>query len=292
MNRLDLDPIYFSSRTWARRIKDWIAQARAAGQATPFLDGNVAVMRQILTHPDTGPRMVVNIGADALLKFVETNDYKNIYDKPVVGGRRREPTKERIEVDRLLGLGAAASNSYFGAVALGGAGVRFYGEYCMVIKRSRVGGTTRLFDRDSYDLLQAPLAERGPTRTSRIVGALRGQWDKDLVDMLIMRALPRLPPTQHLITVGNVSGLIMSDQEFVEVHLVDKIGLEHIEEIRQLPEEAAIESSILSRRRDRQSPTLVEIRWVAQRRRVLRDLARKGLHFRIASLHGKGYQWN
>ena len=101
-----------------------------------------------------------------------------------------------------------------------------------------------------------------------------------------------MPPTQHLITIGNVSGLVMSDQEFVEVHLHGKVGLAHIEEIRQRPEEAAIELSILGRRRARQSPTLVEIHWVAQRQRVLRSLARKGLGVRVASLHGKGYQWS
>ena len=37
-----------------------------------------------------------------------------------------------MEVDDKLGIDA--ERTYFGAVALGGAGVRYYGEYCMVLR--------------------------------------------------------------------------------------------------------------------------------------------------------------
>lgn len=287
----ELDPVYFGPRTWARRIKDWAKQARLKGQVTPFLEENLRVIRQMLTQSDTGPRMVVNIGADALLSFLESNDYKNIYEMPVVGGQRREPTKERVEVDRLLELDRQPLRCYFGAVALDGAGVRFYGEYCMVVGPGRVAGrNTRTFDRDSYDLLLAPLVGWSINRTRRLVAALRGNWDTDLVDMLIMKMLPRLPAAQHLITVGNISALVMSDQEFVEVHLLDKIRLVDLEEIRQTPNDAVVEATILARKRTGHSPSLVEMRWIEQRQQVMSRLAQRSIALRTVLVQARS-QW-
>jgi hypothetical protein len=291
MSTPELDSVYFSPRPWAKRVHDWVKHARANGRAPSFLDANLGVIRQLLGHPETGPRMVINIGADALLSFLSSDNYKNIYENPVVGGKPRSPSKERHTVDELLGLEPDASAYYFGAVALDGAGVRFYGEYCMVIKASRIAADTRVFDRDSYDLLQPPLADRGAAKTRRIVSALKGTWGDDLVGMLIMKILPRLPAVQHLITAGNVSGLVISDQEFVEIHLKDKIHQVHVEEIRQSPDAASIEAAIASRRRSRQPPTIVEVRWVEQRRRVFARLAQKSIPFRIVTLQSRGYQW-
>ncbi|MEP6722005.1 MAG: hypothetical protein ABJA77_11200 [Variovorax sp.] len=287
-----LDPLYFGTQGWAQRVATWMSNANSAPSATPFLDGNVRLIRHSLMHSDaTGPRMVVNIGADALLSFLATGDYRNIYAQPVVGGKRRSPTKERVAVDGLLELEGGGANHYFGAVALDGTGVRFYGEYCMAIQPARVTADTRLFDRDSYDLLQAPLADPDPQKAGEIVSALRGQWGADLADMLIMKMLPRLPPVQHLITAGTISGLVLSDQEFVEVHLEDKILTQDIEEIRQSPDADAVEAGIVNRKRNRQSPTLVEMRWVEQRMRVRAQLLQQGVGYRVVTFQGRGYQW-
>jgi len=289
VKRLPLDAVYFGNRTWRQRLREGLKRVRSNASDAPFIDGNIAIIRQILMHTDTGLRMVINIGADALLSFLTTGGYKNIYEEPVIGGKRHTPTPERVAVDTLLGLDGP--QTYFGAVALGGTGVRFYGEYCMVIKPSRVDAATSVFDRDSYDLLLPPLAGWSASRTKKIVGALSGKWSDDLAEMLIMKMLPRLPGAQHLITVGNVSALVMSDQEFAEVHLAGKIRLADVEEVRQSPDEVAIESAILNRKRSRRSPTLVEIRWVEQRHRALAELAKHSMRYRIVTLHGKGYQW-
>lgn len=291
MKPLELDPVYFRPRSWGRRVQDWLRQVNGGRQAAPFLLGNLEVIRQILAHPEIGLHMTVNIGADALVSFLRSGDYKNIYENPVVGGKRRAPSKERKEVDALLGFGAEASKYYFGAVSLGGTGVRFYGEYCMVIRNSRVTGLTRIFDRDSYDLLQPPLSGRGVAKMKRIVKALSGTWGKDVIDMIVMKTLPRLPAAQHLITVGSVSSLVMTDQEFVEVQLKDKIHRADLEEIRMSPDESAIEASILNRKRSGQPLTLVEVRWVRQRRQVLSQVARDSIPLRIVTAPGKGYQW-
>jgi hypothetical protein len=290
MIRRELDRVYFSNRRWDERVEDWV-RLHDRGDDESFLGGNLAVVREVLSDEETGLRMVINIGPDALLSFLITNDYKNIYEKPVIGGKQRTPTQERQDVDTLLGFGPQAQDFYFGAVALGGGGVRYYGAHCMVLKASEVPPDTRLFDRDSYDLLQSPLSGWDQQRTQEIADQLRGTWSKDVVEMLIMKMLPKLPDTQHLITAGSLSALVIADQEFVEVHRSGKIYREHLEEVRDAPEEVAVEMTILNRKRSGQSPTAVEIRWVAQRHKVLQALARNRIAHRVVTLHGAGYQW-
>ena len=288
MIRKDLDPIYFSDRGWDERVEEWI-RTNDTGDAVSFLSGSLDVVREVLSQKETGLRMVINIGPDALLSFLATNDYKNIYEKPVIGGTERNPTKERKEVDELLGFGPQVIDFYFGAAALGGTGVRYYGAHCMVLKE--VPPDTRLFDRDSYDLLQPPLSDWDPSTTQKIAKWLGGTWSSDVVDMLIMKMLPKLPATQHLITAGSISELVITDQEFVEVHRNRKIHRADLEEIRESPEEAAIEMTILNRRLGRRSPTAVEIRWVVQRHNVLQAVTRNGIAHRVVTHHGTGYQW-
>jgi hypothetical protein len=289
MRARPLDAVHFSLRPWEWRAKEWVRRAQADKQHKPFLEGNVALIREILSDPDIGIRMVVNIGPDALLSFLRSGSYRNIYERPAIGGEPRQPDPERITVDGLLGIDAP--NTYFGALALEGAGVRYYGAYCMVIDRNAVDGETRLFDRDSYDLLVPPLAGRSPPRTRRIVESLKGRWATDAVDMLVMKMLPRLPASQHLITVGNVSRLVMNDQEFVEVHREAPIGIGQLEEIRHSSDDAAVEAWIRSRARQSQAPSLVEMLWVSSREAVSRELERVGVPERVVSGRHGGEPW-
>ena len=290
MNRRELDPIYFSDHGWHDRVETWIG-TYDRGASESFLGGNLVVVREVMSRKETGLRMVVNIGPDALLCFLATNDYKNIYEEPVIGGKKRTPTPERQRVDTLLGFGPNATSLYFGAAALGGGGVRYYGAHCMVLKAEAVPPTTRIFDRDSYDLLQPPIAGRDGSETAMIAQCLRGTWQSDLVEMLIMKMLPKLPSAQHLITAGTISELVITDQEFVEVHRQGKIRRTDLEEVREAPEEVAVEMTILNRKLCARCPTAVEIRWVRQRHKVLRALTRHRIPHRVVTLHGAGYQW-
>ncbi len=285
-----LDELYFGLRAWGARVGQWMKRAQADDHPRPFLEGNVALIRDLLGDAETGVRMVINIGPDALLAFLRSDTYRNAYDIAVIGGPARGPEQARLDVDALLGIDAA--NTYFGALALDGAGVRYYGAHCMVIGRAHVADDTPLFDRDSYDLLVPPLAGRSPARTQRIVRSLRGRWADDAVEMLIMKLLPRLPAQQHLITVGNVSRLVMSDQEFVEVHRHGSIRIAHLDEVRHAQEDAALEAWVYGKARQRQSPTLVELRWLGQRDAVSRALRGARVPQRLASRQGKGDPWS
>jgi len=284
-----LDDGYFSAASWKTRVKEWLSRENETANDNPFLEGNVQIVRQIMEDSDSGLRVVVNISADALLSFLRDGRYRNLYEEPVIGGTRKGPSPERIKVDGYLGLGANAKDYYFGAVALGGTGVRFYGEYCMVLNPSAVEPDTQLFDRDSYDLLVAPLSDRRDL--NQLINRLKGTWKGDVVDMLTLKLLPELRGSNRLITTGTVSELALHDQEFVEVHHHKTITPASIEEVRQSPDEVAMEARVLARNNAGFAFTAVELRWWEQREQVVRALEERGIRYRIVTLHGRGYQW-
>jgi hypothetical protein len=285
MSHPELDPVYFSDDPWGVRVQSWLA-----GKDESFLEGNRQLIRQIMENEESGLRMVVNISAQALLGFLAARKYYNLYENPVIGGVRREPSKEREKVDRLLEFGEEARNFYFGAAALGGTGVRFYGEYCMAMKPSRIDKqTTRLFDRDSYDLLLSPLKDEPDVDV--LAKQLKGNWGSDLMDMLTLKLLPELRGANRLITTGTVSEMILHDQEFVEVHRQQSIFPSDIEEVRHSPDEIAMEARIQSLGNAGIPPTAVERLWLRQRLEVVKALEREGIRYRVVTLHGRGYQW-
>lgn len=286
-----LDAVHFSTRPWRWRVAEWLRRARADGRPAPFLDGNVAAIRAMLSDAAGGLRMVVNIGPHALLSFLRGGRYLNVYEKPTIGGAPPgDVPPERVEVDTLLGINAP--KTYFGALAFGGAGVRYYGCYCMVMQPERMRPTTGLFDRDSYELLAPPLAGRSPARLRLVVRALRGVWSDDAVEMVLLKLLPRLPRSQqHLLTVGHVSRLVLSDQEFVEVHRPAPITPVDLAEVRQSAADVTLEADIRERSRRGHTPDLVELQWLESRDRVADELRRRGIRGRIAAHPGQGEAW-
>jgi hypothetical protein len=278
-----LDPVYFSTDEWRDRVSAWLRSQ----QPDPFVDGNLLLVRQIMEHAESGLRVVINITAHALLSFLAERRYRNLYESPIIGGARRQVSPERQRVDTLLELDPPVQ-FYFGAVALGGTGVRFYGEYCMVLHPSEIDRATQVFDRDSYDLLLPPLVSQ--PEEDAIAKRLRGTWS-DVVDMLTLKLLPELRGSRRLVTTGTVSEMILRDQEFVEVHKRGPIRPDSIEELRQSPDEVAIEACIAARSVAGFPPTGVELRWLQRREEVVRALEAEGVAYRIVTLHGRGYQW-
>jgi len=277
------DAVYFSQRPWSQRVGKWLAKHGSEG----FSQGNRDVVERILIDPDTGLRMVVNISAASLLCVLEEGRYRNLYDRPMIGEERREPSPERLEVDGKLGI---TPTTYFGAVALGGTGVRFYGEYCMVIRRERVPPDTRLFDRDSYDIVLDPIKSLGlgPPQLRSVLG---GRWASDVVPMAMLRVLPELGHESRLVTSGTVSEAVLRDQEFIEVHLDGSFGVDDIEEVRQSPDETSLELTIFERERHSLPNSLTELEWARRRADVARQLDAHGVRHRVVTLHGRGYQW-
>ncbi|HVW25727.1 MAG TPA: hypothetical protein VHC69_10175 [Polyangiaceae bacterium] len=170
---------------------------------------------RILTAEQPGLRPVVNIGAGSLCEFLKEDRYRNAYERPRVDDVEVKPSANRELVDTLL-FGEERSQYYFGSVSLGGTGCRFYGEYCMVLKRER-SMDAKVFDRNSYDLLTPPLS-LSEDRLGMVV-ALRGTWRDDITSMLTAKVAPELPEENRLTTPGQVSDLVSRDEDFAEVHL-------------------------------------------------------------------------
>src|SRR5262249_10088019 len=129
-----MDGVYFRrGSTWGDRLRDWLAQQTTGKE---FLEANAAAIERWLG--EHGCRIVVNAPAIALLAILNGDKYKNKYELARIG-QASPPSERRVVVDQLLGFVPDGRDWYFGAVAVGGAGVRFYGEYCLVLKKTAAG---------------------------------------------------------------------------------------------------------------------------------------------------------
>jgi hypothetical protein len=291
------DPIYFSAASWDDRVAQWIA----ATKNEEFADDNARVVRQVISNPDSGLAVVVNIGTTALLKLLPDGRYLNLYERPVVGGARQEPSKERIDVDSAMGINGP--DVYFAALALGGCGVRFYGEYCLVLILDRIDSDPQMFDRDSYDILLPPFTEQPDPQL--LIQRLIGHWSTDRYAMTLMKVLPELDHQRNVVTTGTVSELVLKDQEYIEIHLHPArasndrnpqgvkggFGRDDIAELRESPDEVAIATRLRERSDDGLLLTDVEYEWLLRRECVTRTVAAAKLPARVVTQHGRGYQW-
>jgi hypothetical protein len=274
-----LDP----ARSWAERLQQAID--RTAGDR--FKEANVTLLRSLLAAEQPGLRAMVNIGPQALRMVLSSGRYLNAYERPRIAGKARNASAKRRAVDRLV-FGKDARNFYFGAVSMGGAGVRFYGEYCMVLRPSHIT-RARLFDRNSYDLASPPLSEIADQ--GALVKALRGEWRTDLEPMLALKVLPLLPDHERLTTPGQVAEQVQRDEDFVEVHTDAPFGPEHLEEVRRSHEEG-VAGLELERQVDQGIKyTMSELRWLGERRRAEKELARRRIRLKSVTTTGRGSRW-
>jgi hypothetical protein len=252
-----------------------------------FRTANAEIVPRILSAEHPGLRAVINMGARSLASFVTEGRYKNAYERPRVEGVEVGPSSRRVMVDTLL-FGTEASKRYFAAVSLGGIGCRFYGEYCVVLKQER-GRESAVFDRNSYDLTAPPLEDIEDKKS--IVDALRGEWERDVIDMVTAKVLPELPATNRLATPGQVSDLVLRDEDFAEVHLSGAITPDAIEEVRKSPEESSLTGDCLDRYRSGYLPDPAELVWAQSRQETERLLREQAIQTRVVAIAGRGFRW-
>ena len=277
------DEVYFSDRSWSERVTAWIKTNEAQG----FSSENAALVRRVLSDDDTGLRIVINITPGALTSVLREGEYKNLYEHPVIGGAAKEVPASRLTVDEALDLD---EHTYFGALALGGSGVRFYGQYCLVLRPDHDDASTHLFDRDSYDILFPPLATDHPADVD-LVACLRGTWVDDRLDMAMLKVLPEIRHDNRLVTSGTISDLLLRDQEFIEVHLHGSIGIDRLEEIRESPDDATTELAILERSRNGLRTSTVDREWIRRRALLAELMDHRKIPHHVVTIYGKGYQW-
>ena len=208
----ELDPIYFHKSTWSQRLNKWLKER--APEFGDFYRANESNIASSILEGETALKMVVNISPEALLGFLSKNRYENTYERKAAIGEHQKVNRIRDSVDRAL-FGNHAPKYYFGAVALGGCGVRFYGEYCLVIRDDVVEPSTQIIDRNSWDMEFEPLKK---FKKKEVVKRLRGKWRADATHIAKLKVLPQLSDALRLTTTGTVSDAILHDESFIEIH--------------------------------------------------------------------------
>jgi len=239
--------------------------------------------------PKTGLRMVVNIPAHAFLEFLREHRYRNWYELDVVGGKPARPDPMRQEVDALIFEDRDPSDFYFGALALGGTGVRFYGEYCLVLEDASVPKETQILDRDSFELRWPPLSSDPDPKA--LAARLKGTWDPDAVPMAITKVLPGFDRADRRATVGQISDALLRDEDFVEVHKRGTFEPGEVHEVRVGSQDVALEEHIHGRETHGHPPTFEEMLWTARREEVERASEEAGCRHRVVSSIGRTERW-
>jgi hypothetical protein len=259
------------------------------------------------TERAQGARMCVNMAAAHVPEFVQRGgSYKNAYDLDkearIVGAPSNVLSETRRVVDSLLPLPATqtAESTYFGAVETTGCGVRFYGDFCLVLCRTSVPGDTVILDRNSYDLVRPPLnswrAEPKSKVTARelqnksgIVEAqkLAGEFTKDLPSMVMVNLAKRGRLGDRRLTIGQLSDCVLDDEDYIEVLKANTFTIEDIDDVRTSAAEAAAESLIGDHLNRGPPPNFAELLWRSQRRRAASVLRLAARSVRIVTTSGR-----
>lgn len=289
MAQTALDIRYFNDDAWSVRARDWVA-----ADPDPFVAAHAAVVRAVVGWEGANVQVVVNLGPTAMLALLAGEPYVNLYERPLVGGVRREPSRTREQVDAALDL--VGKDTYFAALAIGGVGVRFYGEYCVVLDVAQIDGDPGLFDRDSYEIVFPPFA--GRPDLARLVGQMSATWD-ERVDVLVLKVLPTVTSRHRKVTAAVVADAVLGDQDFVEVHLhpdrraTDRgcFVLDAVTEIRRAAVDLTLADWLESRRHAGEMLTDEELLFLRQREDVAAGLARTRTPVTVAGAAAGGYGW-
>ena len=279
-----LDPLYFNDYPWEIRAADWAQQA-----PSPFTSTNAAAIRRVAQDV----RVVVNVGPVALLALLRGEPYVNTYERALVGGDHG-PSNVRERVDAAVGI--SGPDTYFGALAVSGVGVRYYGEYCLVLDIDAIDDSPGLFDRDTYEIEYPPFA--GRTDRDRLIAQMRAQWD-ERQHLLLLKVLPTLKSEHRPASTGVLASAVLTDQDFVEVHMrpdrrslaAGCFELASVNEVRLDPVDLALADWLSTRWSDAELLTDEEMAFIRQRDDVQTGLARAGTRVRVIGGAAGGTRW-
>lgn len=314
---------------WAKDLEAEIqtklsgAQPADALELESYVRANVDSVKQLLRGigPDdslpgagAGARIVFNMSCkhvpalcgDDASGTPET--YKNAYDLGKASAKRQVVDTAIENVCQPRNPGVAKENMYFAAVETTGTGIRFFGDLCLVMQfrpewrtdtvpaslsQLSTDESAVVLERNSYDLVRAPLAERirvasdPDMERESIAAAWVGTWTRDLLDMVALRVLRELPVEKRRWTSGEIARVVLDDEDYFEVLFPRTFSASEIMEVRTSASDAAAEGDIADRERTGESPGLHELEWRQQRREARRALARAGIPVRVVTTAGR-----
>jgi hypothetical protein len=259
--------------------------------------------------PRAGVRAVVNIASVHVPNFCERSRrkqqpaYLNSYDlkKASIRVGRAPPGghwSNREIVDHALASlhGRAMNEVYFAAAELNGAGIRFYGDICLVLKPKEIESTTIVLDRNSYDVLRAPFR----TAVDGIVGdaakqaarryileALSGSFAPDLKTIGAVKVLVTTGERDRRFSTGQISTGVLDDEDYIEILKIGSFDAGDVEAVRLSAAEAALEAHVGQRvSGSPAAPHSVKL-WLMDRRAATRALADAGLDITVITTSGR-----
>lgn len=249
--------------------------------------------------------VVFNISSAHVPAFVEGKTdraYRNRYDLAAarIGGPSRStaaPADARELIDKTLASLIGKKNwkaLYYGAVELNGAGIRYYGDVALILKRGPELDDTLVLDRNSFDLICAPL--RATTHpdghwcsASAAVQAdlIAGKWGADLSDMAFCKLFSTARSEGRRITVGAISEGLLSDEDYLEVVRSASFDVADVAEARITAADAAIDGYVADGLRRGPHPDWSELLWRHRRRKADLALKEKGIRMHVVGSSGR-----
>ena len=291
------------SKSWSDRVAAY--KGKIAAAAEPMLDANCDMIDRAMRGmgPDKltvdhalGARVVMNIASVHVPSFCAQN-YKNTYDlgKTTVMGDLPPGSvvPARALVDAVLSAltGKSEKEIYFGAIELNGTGIRFYGDICLVLKADQISADTIILNSNSYDLMRPPITAAGKTPTQDDLAPhaadMHGLWGTDKHHIATLKVIVRLDPTERRFTTGQISKIVLNDEDYLEVLKIGSFTAAQLQEARLSVADAAAETQIGERELLGPTPSLAESQWRKHRRAAGAALGAANVTTRIVTTSGR-----
>ena len=267
-----------------------------------FLEANAQTVKAVVAgssdmRGDTGACLVFNISAAHIPAFCgtrnEPGEYLNAYDLESMRVGDKKVSERRKTVDTALEdvHGGDKENIYFGAIEINGPGIRFYGDFCLVLKKEYVSDDLRLLDRNSYDLVHPPLSDSDGPLAGMSLGekakCLSGVWGSDLPVIAAIKVLETTTTSTRRLTSGQVSDAVRSDEDYLEVLKPDSFDHASVEEVRVSSADVTAELEIDDGQRRGVPEDAAALLWRSQRLGARQALADIGVDVRIVTTPGR-----
>jgi hypothetical protein len=302
-----------SFRDWDKEATDFLATA-ADAQRSAYGNANLNTCKDLVAGRDpysgnedgeSGARMVVNISSAHIPAFCaasrrsDPKPYKNGYDLGTfrIGSPGPDADVREIVDDALpLNAGLTPKDVYFGALELAGAGIRFYGDVCLVLRSGAIAAGTLILDRNSFDLISEPLRSlinNPPVGVSQEQARrkeatdLAGHWNEDRGSMAGLRALQSIGLTLRRYTGGQIAEAIRQDEDYIEIVKAHSFSTTELQEARFSASEAAYDALTADRDNNGPPPRLEALQWRYRRRTAEKELRNMGVTVGVVTTSGR-----
>jgi hypothetical protein len=292
---------------WAARVKELLKTFAGAG-AKEWREADIDTVGQVLTgvspysgtrKADGAARVAFNISSAHVPSFV-AGCYQNRYDlgeSNRIGSNPDSAAPDvRQRIDEILGgiLNTSYRRIYYGAVEINGSGVRYYGDVSLLLKLEATSDSTLILDRNSFDLICAPLRDKthpsgkwDSNAAKAEVKKISGVWGQDLAHMAACKVVREASLQKRRITVGSVSEGVLADEDYMEVIRTERFGSADVGEARLGAADVAVDGLAADRLRRGPTPDWAELLWRHRRRKADQALRTKGVRTRVVVSSGR-----